>query len=480
MPGATGAAGSSAARPGRCRAPPRCRRAEAAGAQQDRRPSPISPTMVDSRPIARRPGVEDHAHPVAEVAGDMGGGGRADVAGAVGAGRRQRTAEGGEQRLRDRMGRHADGNRVETGGDEIGDRRVQTFRQDQRQRARPERFGQPLRRLVEIGEAHGVGNRGAMHDQRIEARAALGEEDRRRRPPRWWRRRRGRRPSPSAWLQVRHGRGRPRRPQCPRLALVADVVNARRICASLCHRVRVPVRGSAAFSPAGDKPRQAAPGEEAWAATTGLPISPSGFALSAGSTAFWRPAPSATSTAAPSMRSSPKRCASPRPNSLPLNAPGDRAGATLGDGRGHDAARLEGDLSALGGRRLERHRRPRRMGRTGPARPRADGRPGNLERRQPGFRRRPDADRRRGPGSRLPTPTTDLQAALPAEDRVRRVDGDDEPDRAAGRLRSRRPDDPRRAGSRRQLPHFRPEDLHHLRRARSDREHRPSRARPAA
>ena len=69
---------------------------------------------------------------------------------------------------------------------------------------------------------------------------------------------------------------------------------------------------------------------------------------------------------------------------------------------------------------------------------------------------------------------------LPAPHRQRRMDGHDEPHRAAGGLRPQRGQDPRRARRRRNLPHLRPEDLHHLRRARHRREHRPSRARAPA
>ena len=71
-----------------------------------------------------------------------------------------------------------------------------------------------------------------------------------------------------------------------------------------------------------------------------------------------------------------------------------------------------------------------------------------------------------------------LKAALSAAPRLGRVDGDDEPDRAAGRLRPRRHPHARRAGRRRHLPPVRPEDLHHLRRARFHRQHHPPRPRP--
>ncbi|CDY78205.1 putative ABC transporter ATP-binding protein [Caballeronia glathei] len=56
------------------------------------------------------------------------------------------------------------------------------------------------------------------------------------------------------------------------------------------------------------------------------------------------------------------------------------------------------------------------------------------------------------------------------------MDGHDEPDRAAGGLRSRARSHPRRAAGRRHLQGVRHENLHHLRRTRHGGEHRPSRA----
>ena len=72
------------------------------------------------------------------------------------------------------------------------------------------------------------------------------------------------------------------------------------------------------------------------------------------------------------------------------------------------------------------------------------------------------------------------EGALSRQARIGRVDRDDEPDRAAGGLRPRRPAHPGRAGRRRHLSHHRPEDLHHLWRARPHRQHRPPRARAPA
>ena len=69
---------------------------------------------------------------------------------------------------------------------------------------------------------------------------------------------------------------------------------------------------------------------------------------------------------------------------------------------------------------------------------------------------------------------------VPAEDGDRGVDRHDEPHRAAGRVRRRRPHHAGRAGGRRHVADHRAEDLHHLRRARPRRQHRPPRPRPRA
>ena len=69
---------------------------------------------------------------------------------------------------------------------------------------------------------------------------------------------------------------------------------------------------------------------------------------------------------------------------------------------------------------------------------------------------------------------------LHAQDDQRRMDRHDEPDGAAGGLRPQRGQDARRAGRRRNLSRLRPEDLHHLWRARSRRQHRAPGARAAA
>ena len=55
----------------------------------------------------------------------------------------------------------------------------------------------------------------------------------------------------------------------------------------------------------------------------------------------------------------------------PLNRVGDKDGSRPQGRQGHHAARLEGDLRGMGGRRLERPRGAGRAWRAGPAEPRA-------------------------------------------------------------------------------------------------------------
>ncbi len=136
---------------------------------------------------------------------------------------------------------------------------------------------------------------------------------------------------------------------------------------------------------------------------------------------------------------------------------------------------MEGGLCRLDRRRLERARRFHRLGRTGPAAPDQCRVPGDVACRRDGVRARPLADhggsrcacraRRRG-----------AQADLSAQARLRRVDGDDAAHRAAGGLGPLRAAHQGRATPGWHLPHHRPKNLHHLRRARSHRQHRAFRA----
>ena len=143
-------------------------------------------------------------------------------------------------------------------------------------------------------------------------------------------------------------------------------------------------------------------------------------------------------------------------------------------GRDH-ADRLPRRLSPLGRGRLGRGHRQAGIRRHGPA---ACGRrrlQRNVVGRVDGLRALSAAGRRRDRRAR------DLRRRNAARDlsrppRLGRMDRDDEPHRAAGRLRPQRGQDARRARARRDLSPHRPEDLHHLRRTRHGRQHRPSRA----
>ena len=160
----------------------------------------------------------------------------------------------------------------------------------------------------------------------------------------------------------------------------------------------------------------------------------------------------------------------------PLNRAGRRRRRALRKrGRNH-AARIRRRLPPLGRSRLGRRLGAGGIRRHGPAAPRQRRLHRNLERRVDGVCALPAADRgrdRRAQGARLANPARRLSAG----DDLRPLDRHDEPDRAAGRIRPQRGENPRRAGRGRDLSPFRPEDLHHLRRTRHGRKHRPSRAR---
>ena len=128
---------------------------------------------------ARRAAVEDPVDPAVEVGGDMGGGGRADAAGAVGRGRGERDARRRDQRLRDRVIGRAQRQRLEPGAREQTDLAARRDRRDDRQRPRPERLGEPAGEIVECASRAAARRAGDMGDQRIERRPALRGVDRR-------------------------------------------------------------------------------------------------------------------------------------------------------------------------------------------------------------------------------------------------------------------------------------------------------------
>ena len=104
---------------------------------------------------------------------------------------------------------------------------------------------------------------------------------------------------------------------------------------------------------------------------------------------------------------------------------------------------------------------------------------GGLQRCERRLRALSDARARSGGGHRSPR-LRGAEARLPSEDRQRRMDSDDEPDRAAGRQRRRIIEIARSAGRRRKLAHIRHQDLHHLWRARPDGQYHAHGPRPHA
>ncbi len=154
----------------------------------------------------------------------------------------------------------------------------------------------------------------------------------------------------------------------------------------------------------------------------------------------------------------------------PLNRDGDKVGAKLENGVVRTAPGLRRHLQGVRRRRLELAALRPRVRRPGHAvaagRHRAGDVAGGQHGLRPGAAAEPGRDRRHPP-SRLGRAEGDL----PAQDDLGRMDRDDEPDRAAGGLGPRPAQEPRGA-RRRPLPRHRPEDLHHLRRARHGREHR--------
>ena len=155
-----------------------CFERDAAGAQQDGpRPSgrarsirarPGRAAVEDQRRLDRR-APPRHARAV----------GRADPAGAVGRWGGDRATGRAQQRLRDRMGRRPQRHRVEPGARQQRQRRCPARRGNTRVSGPGQnRSAASAGALVERSPALSASARsGHMHDQRVEARPALGRED---------------------------------------------------------------------------------------------------------------------------------------------------------------------------------------------------------------------------------------------------------------------------------------------------------------
>jgi hypothetical protein len=121
--------------------------------------------------------IENKVDPPVEVRQHVVCRGRADPARAIGAGRSDRACDRGQECPGRRMARHAHRHGIEPGGCGGGDAGGAPERQDEGQRARPERYGEPLRASVEDGEGGSLGEPGDVQDQRVVRRPALRLED---------------------------------------------------------------------------------------------------------------------------------------------------------------------------------------------------------------------------------------------------------------------------------------------------------------
>ncbi len=140
--------------------------------------SPVRSSTVDSRPTGQRPPSRISAGASPRSCGDMVRRGRAQPARTVGRGRGDRSLGGAQQGLGDRVRGGADRHRVEPGRGEQREPAVGAARQDEAQRPRPEPPDKIAGARVEDGERLGLGQTRHMHDQRVEARPALGGKDR--------------------------------------------------------------------------------------------------------------------------------------------------------------------------------------------------------------------------------------------------------------------------------------------------------------
>ena len=150
----------------------------------------------------------------------------------------------------------------------------------------------------------------------------------------------------------------------------------------------------------------------------------------------------------------------------PINRSGDRAGVSLSDGVVARRAWVSRSVRGVQARRLAGSGRRSGLWRPGPAARGGACRDGDRARREHELRAAADADARRHRSDRAARRAG--SEALYLEKLVSgEWTGHDEPDRAAGGLRSRRADHQGRAAGRRFVRHHRAEDLHHLGRARS-------------
>ena len=125
--------------------------------------------------------IQDEADAPVEFFGDMGSGGRADIARTIGAGGCDGLAKQGQQAARALWRWHAHGQGIQPGAAQQRDAAAVQAGEHESQGPRPEGGGQAARALIEMDLAGGGGGTWEMADQGIEGRPLLDLEDARNR-----------------------------------------------------------------------------------------------------------------------------------------------------------------------------------------------------------------------------------------------------------------------------------------------------------
>ncbi len=122
----------------------------------------------------RRAVIDDEIDAAAQVGQHVRGGGRRDVAGAIGRRRHHRLAEGGKDFPRDAVAGNPHRDGLEARSRKLRNRAPRRLGQDERQRPRPEHFRKAFRIGIEDRQRPRGRNIGNMRDQGIERRPAFG------------------------------------------------------------------------------------------------------------------------------------------------------------------------------------------------------------------------------------------------------------------------------------------------------------------
>ena len=136
--------------------------------------SPAQETIVELHADLAWAGIDDEVDAAAQIGEHVGATCRRYMAGAIRRGRNDRSAEGGEQCVRDRMRGHAHRDGVEPGQGKVGDAATELLCEHECQWPRPKRSCQLFGGVgQDAGGARGI-DVGDVGNQRIESRPSLG------------------------------------------------------------------------------------------------------------------------------------------------------------------------------------------------------------------------------------------------------------------------------------------------------------------